>query len=136
MGNLKFCKFCGEKIAFDAVICPKCGRQVEALSSHGGNIPIIVNNNNNNNYHSGWSPSPAPIPYQNTTVNVQPTGKGCNKWISLVLCASLGIVGGHKFYEGKIGTGILYCFTGGLFVFGVLIDFFKILNKPNPYYVD
>ena len=29
--DTKFCKFCGEKIAVDAIICPKCGRQVEAV---------------------------------------------------------------------------------------------------------
>ena len=27
----KFCKFCGERIAFNAVICPKCGRQIEEI---------------------------------------------------------------------------------------------------------
>ncbi|MFR9048827.1 MAG: TM2 domain-containing protein [[Clostridium] leptum] len=30
--------------------------------------------------------------------------------------------GGHKFYEGKAGTGILYLFTGGLFSIGWIID--------------
>ncbi len=27
----KFCKYCGEKIPVDAVICIKCGRQVEEI---------------------------------------------------------------------------------------------------------
>lgn len=40
-----------------------------------------------------------------------------------------------KFYEGKIGMGILYLFTGGLFVIGVIIDLIAILGKPNPYFV-
>ena len=30
-GKTKFCKFCGKKIAFDAVVCTHCGRQVELL---------------------------------------------------------------------------------------------------------
>ncbi len=29
MENKKFCKFCGEKIDSDSVVCPKCGRQLE-----------------------------------------------------------------------------------------------------------
>lgn len=39
----KYCKFCGEKIPMDAVICTHCGRQVEELK---GNKPdnIVINN--------------------------------------------------------------------------------------------
>lgn len=52
-----------------------------------------------------------------------------DKWLSLLLCIFLGIFGGHKFYKGKMFMGVLYIFTGGLFV-----DFILILLKPNPYY--
>lgn len=31
----KFCKHCGEKIPLDAVICTKCGRQVEEIKKSG-----------------------------------------------------------------------------------------------------
>lgn len=58
-----------------------------------------------------------------------------NKWIALLLCFFFGILGIHKFYEGKILLGIVYIFTGGLFGIGVLIDFISLLCKPNPYYV-
>ena len=47
----------------------------------------------------------------------------------------LGFFGGHKFYERKIGMGILYFFAGELFLIGAVIDFFAILAKPNSYYV-
>ena len=43
--------------------------------------------------------------------------------------------GGHKFYEGRIGMGILYLFTGGLFCIGWLVDCVRLLLKPNPYYI-
>lgn len=56
-----------------------------------------------------------------------------NKWISLLLC--LFTVCGHKFYEGKIGMGLIYIFTAGLFGIGWIIDIFVLLAKPNPYYV-
>ncbi|MCL1803280.1 MAG: NINE protein [Eubacteriaceae bacterium] len=42
---------------------------------------------------------------------------------------------GHKFYEEKIGMGILYIFTGGLFGIGWLIDLIKIATGPETYYV-
>ena len=58
-----------------------------------------------------------------------------NKWIALLLCFFFGVIGVHKFYEGKILLGIVYIFTGGLFGIGVLIDFISLLFKTNPYYV-
>lgn len=58
-----------------------------------------------------------------------------NKWIALLLCFFFGVIGVHKFYEGKILLGIVYIFTGGLFGIGVLIDLISLLFKPNPYYV-
>ncbi|MFQ7001821.1 MAG: zinc-ribbon domain-containing protein [Clostridium sp.] len=39
----KFCKFCGEKIPMDAVICTHCGRQVEELKSSKPDN-IVINN--------------------------------------------------------------------------------------------
>lgn len=50
-----------------------------------------------------------------------------SKWVAFVLCLLLGGIGVHRFYVGKIGTGILYIFTGGLFGIGWLVDFIMIL---------
>lgn len=117
-GNTKFCKHCGSRIPVDAVICTACGRQVEQVQNNAQ--PNIVINNSNANVN---------------TNTVGGFGRAKNKWVALVLCLLLGFVGGHKFYEGKVGMGILYIFTGGLFTIGVLIDLIVILTKPNPYYV-
>ena len=57
-----------------------------------------------------------------------------NKWIALLLCFFVGILGVHKFYERRILLGLLYLFTGGLFGFGVFVDLIILLFKPNPYY--
>ena len=116
----KFCKYCGEKIPEDAVICTKCGRQVEELKQ---NQPNVVINNTNTNTNT----------VRNTTTGLG--GKPKNKWVALLLCFFLGVLGAHKFYEGKIGMGILYLFTMGLMGIGVVIDFIALLFKPNPYYV-
>ncbi len=120
----KFCIHCGAKIPFDAVICTACGRQVEEIrSSNNQTTPNIVITNTNTN----------------ANVNANNIGfpgkKRRNKWVSLALCLFLGFLGGHKFYEGKAGMGLLYIFTGALFGIGFIIDFIQLLFKPTYYYV-
>jgi len=44
-----------------------------------------------------------------------------NKWVVLIWCILLGYFVGHKFYEAKVGMGILYIFTFGLFGIGLLL---------------
>lgn len=51
-----------------------------------------------------------------------------SKAVDLLLCIFLGWLGIHKFYERKIGMGILYWFTGGLFFIGWWIDIFTIAS--------
>lgn len=116
VSEFKFCQHCGEKIDKECVVCPKCGKQVAELKSEQPNI--VINNSNTN-----------------TNVNAGRVSKEKNKWVAFVLCLLFGYFGIHRFYEGKIGTGILWLFTGGLCGIGWLVDLIIILTKPNPYYV-
>lgn len=47
--------------------------------------------------------------------------------VTLLLCFFLGPLGMHRFYVGKIGTGLLQLFTLGGFGIWVLIDFIMII---------
>lgn len=111
----KFCKHCGQQIDQDCIVCPICGKQVEDLKS--SQQPVVINNTNT------------------VDVKMENRGKEKNKWVAFVLCLFLGLVGAHKFYEGKILMGVVYIFTAGLFFVGWIIDLIAILMKPNPYYV-
>ena len=57
-----------------------------------------------------------------------------NKWVAFFLCLFLGVLGIHKFYEGRVLLGIVYLCTVGLFGVGVIIDLIVLFFKPNPYY--
>jgi TM2 domain-containing membrane protein YozV len=51
-----------------------------------------------------------------------------NWLVTAVLCAFLGWFGVHRFYVGKILTGILYLLTGGIFGIGVIVDALLLLT--------
>lgn len=47
--------------------------------------------------------------------------------VTVLLCFFLGVLGVHRFYVGKIGTGILMLFTFGGFGIWALIDFIMVV---------
>lgn len=107
-GKTKICKKCGSEMPEDAFYCLSCGNTFEEFINE---FEIIKRK-----------------------INMQ-TGTWKNKWISLLLCIFLGWLGIHRFYEGKVITGILYLFTCGFFGLGWIIDIVRIALKPNPYRV-
>ncbi|WP_121173609.1 NINE protein [Kushneria sinocarnis] len=49
--------------------------------------------------------------------------------ISWILLTFLGALGIHRMYMGKWLTGIVYLLTGGLFMIGVLYDFWTLNDQ-------
>ncbi len=47
---------------------------------------------------------------------------------ALFLCIWLGMFGAHRFYVGKMGTGIVWFLTFGGFFIGYIVDLILILT--------
>lgn len=105
-GKTKICKKCGSKMPEDSFYCLTCGNTFKESDDEFEAIKRKVN---------------------------MQIGTWKNKWISLLLCIFLGWLGIHRFYEGKVVTGVLYLITLGLFGLGWIIDIVRIALKPNPY---
>ncbi|QFI15097.1 TM2 domain-containing protein (plasmid) [Borrelia maritima] len=49
-----------------------------------------------------------------------------NKTTIFLLCLLLRFLGAYRFYVSKTRTGLLYLFTGGILLVGVLLDIINI----------
>ena len=46
-----------------------------------------------------------------------------------ILLTFLGIFGIHRFYLGKVLTGLLYLLTGGVFLIGIVYDYWTLNDQ-------
>ena len=99
-----YCRNCGKEISDKARFCDSCGTPADSTAQQPV-INIITN-------------APAA---QETGVSPK------NKWVAFLLCFFLGGLGIHRFYVGKIGTGILWLLTVGIFGIGALVDLIVIV---------
>ena len=79
----------------------------------------------------GWVVDAFLIPRMNQDANNQFKSGDTDYSVAWVLMLFLGVFGAHRFYMGKIGTGILYLLTFGLLGFGVLYDLFTLNGQVS-----
>lgn len=92
-----FCYKCGAQIDDEAVICPQCGCATKNYAQAQGQTGAYD---------------------ENASVK--------SRMVALLLCIFLGVLGVHRFYVGKIGTGILWLITLGFWGIGWLVDLILI----------
>ncbi|MBR4703280.1 MAG: NINE protein [Oscillospiraceae bacterium] len=122
------CAQCGE--VFDSAFCPRCGLQA-------GTEPRICPHCGTR-YHTSACPTCGYLPLRDRApaeevrvvervLETYPAASPKSRLAALLLVLFLGILGIHRFYVGKVGTGILYFFTAGFFGIGWLIDLILIV---------
>ena len=126
------CARCGFDNPIEAHFCKECGAPLEVTSrqeSNEQNSPPPGPQNAPPPYAyqgSQWNPPPPPY---DAPPNVPPYVEvisASSRWVALLLCIFLGGLGVHRFYVGKIGSGIVYLLTGGVFGIGWLVDLIMI----------
>ena len=97
-----FCHNCGKELPVGGTNCPNCGARIDRPQEE---------------YTYGSSPT-------------YPTRKNKERIIGIILCCIgfISIAGLHRFYAGKIGTGILWLLTGGCFLIGTIIDLISLID--------
>lgn len=129
--SLMKCPNCGASIYDDVNRCQYCGAYTANSAQQPAPAPYAQ-------YQAGAQTTaqpPQPIIYNvinqipaeavNGAYRVPVSSK--SKWVAFFLCVFFSYLGFHKFYVGKVGAGILYLFTVGLFGFGWIIDAIVIL---------
>ena len=106
------CERCGANIDPAKRQCAYCGFYPEKLQPppQAAEPPPVI-------YH---------IHHHQVAHNGRPLLSSKNRRTALLLCLAGGYLGAHKFYVGKVGAGILYLLTFGLFGFGWVVDLITI----------
>lgn len=117
------CKNCGANVGIEYRLCPYCHSEIEYPNDEQ---PIIIQNIYNTPPPNQQYPNNQ-VHYPQQYYPVYCSSK--SKVIAITMCIIFGWLGVHRFYVGKIGTGILYALTFGLFGIGWIYDTVKICTN-------
>lgn len=70
---------------------------------------------------------PGDVSNSSSPINTVPISRK-DETIVIVLAIFLGYLGIHRFYVGKVGSGIIWFITAGFFAIGWIYDIIKILS--------
>ena len=85
----------------------------------------------------GWLVDLFLIPSMDREADIHYTSGIIDYNLAWILLTFLGIFGIHRFYLGKWITGLIYLLTGGLFLVGIIYDFWTLneqiseINRTN-----
>lgn len=122
------CRFCGNTLNTGDRFCRKCGsRSFSATQAQSARTYAGTDTQYTRHGYVRQT-------YRETSHGLVPQGYR-NKYVSFLLCLFLGVIGVHHFYEGKIGKGLVWLFTGGMFGVGYLVDliirFIRLFDKDE-----
>lgn len=109
-----YCVHCGAANEAGNIYCANCGAMLQTMRNCCPRCGVY--------YDPGtkYCPKCGNPAIANGTVNKK-------DWLTaLLLCIFLGWLGVHRYYCGKIGTGILWMLTAGCFYIGWLVDIIMI----------
>lgn len=146
----RFCSACGTRMDSEEKKCPRCGATYfskacpdcgyMAGSANQGSADYddsyfdyeegdgFGNSSESYSYGGGYGYNGSAYAGDlNGSVNseyVSPKSKA----LALIFCVLFGCAGVHYFYAGRIGMGLVYLFTGGVFGIGWIYDMYRIVT--------
>ena len=115
--NILRCIYCGE---YEEIVFPKETKEKEIMKSK-------TEEQNFNKDEPKTSPSDQN--FKETKTQKKDNLALISALEKLIICAVFGIIGIHKFMEGKVFIGVLYACTFGLFGIGWIIDCIKCVCR-------
>ena len=79
----------------------------------------------------GWIIDLFLIPSMDRDADIRYASGHLSYSVSWILLTFLGYLGIHRFYMGKIVSGIVYLLTGGVFLVGVLYDYWTLNEQVH-----
>jgi TM2 domain-containing membrane protein YozV len=104
----------------EVVYCPQCGARMVESDRFCGSCGWDAERPDETPNSANARREPPPTPRR----TAPPSNR--NRLTTFLLCLLLGYFGVHRFYVGKIGTGLVWLFTGGILAVGWIYDLVMI----------